>query len=85
MINRTSRECQSPGGASIRYAALGLREAGDRPGGRQAGTEIREPHSQGGPGLKAGLTRGESLCLFKRARARSRPDVCKQTHVYWQT
>lgn len=48
VINRMVPECQSPGGAGIRYAALGLGEAGDRPGGRQAGTEI----SHGGPGTR---------------------------------
>lgn len=62
VINRTVPECQSPGGAGIRYAALGLGKAGDRPGGRQAGTEI----SHGGPGTKATPAWEESSCLSKR-------------------
>lgn len=54
-------ECQSPGGAGIRYAALSLGEAGDRPGGRQAGTEI----SHGGPGTRQHpLGERESSCLL---------------------
>lgn len=62
VINRTVPECQSPGGAGIRYAAHGLGKAGDRPGGRQAGTKI----NHGGPGTKATPAWEESSCLSKR-------------------
>lgn len=62
VINRTVPECQSPGGAGIRYVAHGLGKAGDRPGGRQAGTKI----NHGGPGTKATPAWEESSCLSKR-------------------
>lgn len=82
VINRTVPEWQSPGGAGIRYAALGLGEAGDRPGGRQAGTEI----SPGGLGTKATPAWGESSCLSKRtdpvfANTRLLANVMMLTHA----
>lgn len=83
VINRTVPECQSPGGAGIRYAALGLGEAGDRPGGRQAGTEIKSWWPRNGRQRQLG---GESSCLSKRtdrvfANTRLLANVLMLTHV----